>query len=203
MIRIGITGGIGSGKTYVCQQLKKRGIPVYHCDDEAKYLMSHSPLIRERLTRLLGTEAYIAQKLNKPPIAAYLFADEHHAAKVNAIVHPVVKQDFLQWTERQTAPIVAQECALLFETGFQDTVDVTVEVYAPLSLRLQRAIQRDHATPRQIQARMAQQMDEEEKRQRADVCILNDGTADLEEQIEHMLNNLKNDYSKKDKNTII
>lgn len=203
MIRIGITGGIGSGKTYVCQLLKKRGIPVYHCDDEAKYLMSHSPLIRERLTRLLGTEAYIGQKLNKPLIAAYLFADEHHAAKVNAIVHPVVKQDFLQWTERQTAPIVAQECALLFETGFQDTVDVTVEVYAPLSLRLQRAIQRDHATPRQIQARMAQQMDEEEKRQRADVCILNDGTADLEEQIEHMLNNLKNDYSKKDKNTII
>lgn len=203
MIRIGITGGIGSGKTYVCQLLQKRGIPVYHCDDEAKYLMSRSPLIREQLTRFLGTEAYIGQELNKPLIAAYLFADELHAAKVNAIVHPVVKQDFLQWTERQTAPIVAQECALLFETGFQDTVDVTVEVYAPLSLRLQRAIQRDHATPRQIQARMAQQMDEEEKRQRADVCILNDGTADLEEQIEHMLNNLKNDYSKKDKNTII
>ena len=192
MIRIGITGGIGSGKTYVCQLLQKRGIPVYHCDDEAKLLMTQSPLIRARLIQLLGTEAYMGQELNKPLIAAYLFADEHHAAQVNAIVHPVVKRDFQQWTERQTSPIVAQECALLFETGFQDTVDVTVEVYAPLSLRLQRAIQRDQATPKQIQARMAQQMDEEEKRQRADICILNDGTADLEEQIEHMLNELNN-----------
>lgn len=192
MIRIGITGGIGSGKTYVCQLLQKRGIPVYHCDDEAKLLMTQSPLIRERLIQLLGTEAYMGQELNKPLIAAYLFADEDHAAQVNAIVHPVVKRDFQQWTERQTAPIVAQECALLFETGFQDTVDVTVEVYAPLSLRLQRAIQRDQATPKQIQARMAQQMDEEEKRQRADICILNDGIADLEEQIEHMLNELNN-----------
>lgn len=192
MIRIGITGGIGSGKTYVCQLLQKRGIPVYHCDDEAKLLMTQSPLIRERLIQLLGTEAYMGQELNKPLIATYLFADEHHAAQVNAIVHPVVKRDFQQWTERQTSPIVAQECALLFETGFQDTVDVTVEVYAPLSLRLQRAIQRDQATPEQIQARMAQQMDEEEKRQRADICILNDGTADLEEQIEHMLNELNN-----------
>lgn len=192
MIRIGITGGIGSGKTYVCQLLQKRGIPVYHCDDEAKLLMTQSPLIRERLIQLLGTEAYMGQELNKPLIAAYLFADEDHAAQVNAIVHPVVKRDFQQWTERQTSPIVAQECALLFETGFQDTVDVTVEVYAPLSLRLQRAIQRDQATPKQIQARMSQQMDEEEKRQRADICILNDGTADLEEQIEHMLNELNN-----------
>ena len=192
MIRIGITGGIGSGKTYVCQLLQKRGIPVYHCDDEAKLLMTQSPLIRERLIQLLGTVAYMGQELNKPLIAAYLFADEDHAAQVNAIVHPVVKRDFQQWTERQTAAIVAQECALLFETGFQDTVDVTVEVYAPLSLRLQRAIHRDQATPKQIQARMAQQMDEEEKRQRADICILNDGTADLEEQIEHMLNELNN-----------
>ena len=192
MIRIGITGGIGSGKTYVCQLLQKRGIPVYHCDDEAKLLMTQSPLIRERLIQLLGTEAYMGQELNKPLIAAYLFADEDHAAQVNAIVHPVVKRDFQQWTERQTSPIVAQECALLFETGFQDTVDVTLEVYAPHSLRLQRAIQRDQATPEQIQARMAQQMDEEEKRQRADICILNDGTADLEEQIEHMLNELNN-----------
>lgn len=197
MIRIGITGGIGSGKTYVCQLLQQRGIPVYHCDDEAKQLMTRSPLIRERLTQILGTEAYIGQELNKPLIAAYIFADERHAAKVNAIVHPVVKQDFLQWAERQTAPIVAQECALLFETGFQDTVDITVEVYTPLSLRLQRATQRDHATPEQIQARMAQQMNEEEKRQRADICIFNDGSADLEEQIEHMLKQLNNEITKK------
>ena len=187
MIRIGITGGIGSGKTYVCQLLQLRGIPVYHCDDEAKRLMTKSPVIRRRITQLLGADAYTSCGLNKPLIARYLFADPNHAERINRIVHPVVRQDFLQWTERQDSPLVIQECALLFESGFQDTVDVTVEVYAPLSLRLQRAIQRDHATPQQIQARMAQQMNEEEKRQRADFCILNDGTTDLDEQLEQLL----------------
>ena len=188
MIRIGITGGIGSGKTYVCQLLQQRGIPVYHCDDEAKRLMTESPLIRRRLTQLLGADAYTPSGLNKPLIARYLFADQRHAERINRIVHPVVRQDFLQWTEQQQdAPIVVQECALLFESGFQDTVDVTVEVYAPLHLRLQRAIQRDQATPEQIQARMTQQMDEEEKRQRADFCVLNDGTADLDAQLTQLL----------------
>lgn len=188
MIRIGITGGIGSGKTYVCQLLQQRGIPVYHCDDEAKRLMTESPLIRRRLTRLLGADAYTPSGLNKPLIARYLFADQRHAERINRIVHPVVRQDFLQWTEQQQdAPLVVQECALLFESGFQDTVDVTVEVYAPLHLRLQRAVQRDQATPEQIQARMTQQMDEEEKRQRADFCILNDGTTDLDAQLDQLL----------------
>ena len=188
MIRIGITGGIGSGKTYVCQLLQQRGIPVYHCDDEAKRLMTESPLIRRRITRLLGPEAYTPSGLNKPLIARYLFADQRHAERINRIVHPVVRQDFIQWTkQQQDAPIVVQECALLFESGFQDTVDVTVEVYAPLHLRLQRAVQRDQATPEQIQARMTQQMDEEEKRQRADFCILNDGTTDLDAQLDQLL----------------
>ena len=188
MIRIGITGGIGSGKTYVCQLLQQRGIPIYHCDDEAKRLMTESPVIRRRITQLLGADAYTPSGLNKPLIARYLFADQRHAERINRIVHPVVRQGFIQWTEQQQdAPIVVQECALLFESGFQDTVDVTVEVYAPLHLRLQRAVQRDQATPEQIQARMAQQMDEEEKRQRADFCILNDGTTDLDAQLDQLL----------------
>jgi dephospho-CoA kinase len=192
MIRIGITGGIGSGKTYVCQLLQQRGIPVYQCDDEAKRLMTKSPVIRRRITQLLGADAYTSCGLNKPLIARYLFADPNHAERINRIVHPVVRQDFLQWTkQQQDAPIVVQECALLFESGFQDTVDITVEVYAPLYLRLQRAVQRDQATPEQIQARMAQQMDEEEKRQRADFCILNDGTTDLDAQLDQLLKQME------------
>jgi len=192
MIRIGITGGIGSGKTYVCQLFQQRGIPIYQCDDEAKRLMTKSPLIRRRITQLLGADAYSSSGLNKPIIARYLFADPSHAERINRIVHPVVRQDFLQWTEQQQdAPIVVQECALLFESGFQDTVDITVEVYAPLHLRLQRAVQRDQATPKQIQARMAQQMDEEEKRQRADFCILNDGTTDLDAQLDRLLKQME------------
>ena len=160
MTRIGITGGIGSGKSYVCQLLQQRGIPVYSCDDEAKRLMQESPVIREQLCQLIGSNAYIGQQLNKPAIAQFLFADNEHAA---------------------------QESAILFEAGFQDTVDVTVLVYAPHSLRLQRAMKRDHATSEQIEARMAQQMDEEEKRRRADHIILNDGIANLAEQIDLML----------------
>lgn len=191
MTRIGITGGIGSGKSYVCQLLKQRGIPVYHCDDEAKRLMTESATIREQLCQLIGNDIYINNVLNKPRIAQFLFANATNASKVNGIVHPVVKQDFARWAVQQGTPIVAQECALLFESGFTDTVDVTVEVYAPLQLRLKRATQRDHATAEQIKARMAQQMDEEEKRQQADFCILNDGTTDLETQLDQLLHSLE------------
>ena len=115
MTRIGITGGIGSGKSYVCHLLQQRGIPVYHCDDEAKRLMQDSPVIRRQLTQLIGEQAYINNMLNKPAIAAFLFANAGHAARINAIVHPVVRQDFLRWAERQQTDIVAQESAILFE----------------------------------------------------------------------------------------
>lgn len=191
MTKIGITGGIGSGKTYVCNLLRERGLPVYNCDDEAKRLMTESPVIRKQLCQLLGDEAYIDGTLNKPHIAAFLFANAENAAQINSIVHPVVKADFAEWAQRQTADIVVQECALLFESGFQDTVDITVEVYAPTDIRRQRAQARDHATASQIEARMAQQMDEDEKRQRADLCIVNDGTCDLNQQIDQLLNNIK------------
>lgn len=197
MTRIGITGGIGSGKTYVCQLLKQRGIPVYHCDDEAKRLMTESPVIRKKLCKLIGQDAYKGKELNKPFIAQYLFANDDHAKCVNAIVHPVVRQDFLQWTKQQDSHIVAQECALLFESGFQDMVDFTIEVYAPQPLRIQRATQRDHVAQEQILARMAQQMNEEEKRQRADFCILNDGTTDLDAQLDLLLTQLNNDITQK------
>ena len=196
MIRLGITGGIGSGKTYVCHMLGLRGIPVYHCDDEAKRLMQESPVIKEQLCRLIGNEAYTNGTLNKPCIAQFLFADKHHADQVNSIVHPTVKQDFIQWTERQEAPIVAQECALLFEADFTDTVDVTVLVDAPKEIRLQRAMKRDHATADQIEARMAQQMDEEEKRRRADYTIINDGFSDLSGQIDLILEQIKDQTAK-------
>lgn len=192
MTKLGITGGIGSGKSYVCELLRQRGIPVYPCDDEAKRLMLTDPDIRRQLCQLVGPDAYTADgALNRTAVAQYLFADATHAARINAIVHPVVRQDFTQWAAQQQAPIVAQECALLFETGFEDTVDHTVEVYAPYPLRLSRAMQRDHATEAQIQARMAQQMDEDEKRSRADFCILNDGTTNLQEQIDQLFEKLK------------
>ncbi len=193
MIRIGITGGIGSGKTYICQRLKQRGIPVYHCDDEAKRLMRESPVIREQLCQLIGNDAYIGQRLNKPAIAQFLFANSDHAAQVNSIVHPVVRQDFAEWVQKQSTHIVVQESAILFEAGFQDIVDITVFVDAPKNIRLQRAMKRDQATSEQIEARMAQQMDEDEKRICADYTILNDGTTDIDRQLDQLLKSIENE----------
>lgn len=190
MIRIGITGGIGSGKTHVCNMLALRGIPVYNCDNEAKRLMVESSEIRHGLCQLIGTNAYVDGALNKAAVAGYLFQNAEHARLVGNIVHPVVKQDFLGWAARQNAPLVVQECALLFEADFRHTVHYAVEVYAPLPVRLERATKRDRATEEQIKARMAQQMDEEEKRNHADFCILNDGTAALDPQIDRLLQNV-------------
>lgn len=195
-MKIGITGGIGSGKSYVCNLLKQWGLPVYNCDDEAKRLMTESPIIRHQLTALIGENAYRNNELNKPIIAEYLFANAENAEKVNGIVHPVVKQDFENWTKEQTTPIVIQECALLFESGFSDTVDVTVEIYAPKEIRLERAMKRDNATRQQVEARMASQMDEEEKRAQANYCIINDGKADLNAQIEELFTQLNNQITK-------
>lgn len=201
-LTIGITGGIGSGKSYVCSMLRQYGIPVYDCDAEAKRLMAESEEIRSQLDTLLDGEAYSynadAQKyeLNKAAIANFLFASKQNASIINSIVHPVVKQDFCSWAEQQTADIAAQECAILFESGFADTVDKTVEVYAPLETRLQRAMKRDNASAQQIEARMAQQMPEEEKRSIADYCIINDGAANLTEQIESIISELGGQLTK-------
>ena len=192
MMRIGITGGIGSGKSYVCNLLRQRGIPVYNCDEEAKRLMVESAAIRQQLSQLIGEDAYINNVLNKPAVARFLFANADNAARINRIVHPVVKQDFLRWAASQPADIVVQESAILFESGFHTTVDKTIEVFAPKAIRLKRAMQRDCATRRQIEARMAQQMDERKKRQLADFIIRNDGIHDLPSQIDAILYKMKN-----------
>ena len=199
MIKIGITGGIGSGKSYVCKRLQDQGIPVYSCDDEAKRLMTESKAIMHAITQLIGDNAYTDGQLNKPRIASFLFSDTHNAEKINAIVHPVVKQDFDAWAHRQHTDIVAQECAILFESHFEDTVDYTIEVYAPTHIRLQRAMKRDAATAEQIQARMKQQMDEETKRDKADFCIVNDGQTDIDKEISRVLSLIRKAITNKRK----
>lgn len=196
MIKIGITGGIGSGKSYICQRLEDRGIPVYYCDDEAKRLMTADNGIIQGLTLLIGKDAYANGQLNKARIASFLFSDPRNAERVNAIVHPVVKQDFTEWTKRQHADIVAQECAILFESHFDDTVDYTVAVYAPQHIRLQRAMKRDTATAEQILARMQQQMNEEDKRDKANFCIINDGQADIDKEVDTLLHQISHSLNK-------
>ena len=179
VLTIGITGGIGSGKSYVAKMLAERfGIPVYDCDREAKRLMAESEEIRSQLVGLVGPEVYGASGLNRQHLADYLFADPEHARKVNAIVHPTVLKDFSAWAEKQTEPIVALESAILYESGFYKHVDYILFVDAPEDVRLRRAMQRDTATEAQVVARMKMQQTEQ-CRKLADFIVDNSTDSDL------------------------
>ena len=192
MISIAITGGIGSGKSYVSGLLQERGIPVYNADDEAKRLMLSDEGIRRDLMALLGEDVYQGGALNKPLLASYLFSDADNAARINAIVHPRVKADFQRWlSEHQDVEIAGMECAILYEAGFQDEVDCVLMVYAPEALRIERAMKRDGATEKQIRDRIAAQMDDEEKRLRADFVVYTDGSIPLEEQLSELIKQIK------------
>jgi dephospho-CoA kinase len=192
MISIAITGGIGSGKTFVSNLLKERGIPIYNSDDEAKRLMVSDEGIRRDLMALLGEDVYQGDALNKSLLASYLFADAENAARINAIVHPRVRADFSRWlAEHQDVEVAGMECAILYEAGFENTVDKVVMVYAPESLRIERAMKRDNATESQIRARIAAQMDDEEKSRRSDYVIYTDGRFSVEEQLSDLIKHLK------------
>ena len=193
MISIAITGGIGSGKSYVSNLLEERDIPIYNADNESKRLTVSDEEIRKGLVALVGEQVYFDDgTLNKSLLAAYLFASSEHATKVNAIIHPRVKADFRRWLEEhEDYEIVGLESAILYESGFDDVVDAVVAVYAPESLRLERAMKRDGATEAQIRARMSAQMNEEEKRDKADFVVLNDGSACLQKQLDALIYQIK------------
>ena len=193
MISIAITGGIGSGKSYVSNLLEERGIPIYNADNESKRLTVCDVVIRRGLVALVGEQVYFDDgTLNKSLLASYLFASSEHATQVNAIIHPRVKADFRRWLEEHTdCEIVGLESAILYESGFDDVVDAVVAVYAPESLRLERAMKRDGATEAQIRARMSAQMNEEEKRNKADYVVLNDGSACLQKQLDALIYQIK------------
>ena len=192
MISIAITGGIGSGKSYISNILQEYGIPIYNTDDEAKRLMVSDEGIRHDLVTLLGEEVYVGGTLNKALLASYLFADAQNASRINGIVHPRVKVDFCRWLEQHTdEEIVGMECAILFEAGFDDAVDAVVMVYAPESLRIERAMKRDNATEAQIRARIAAQMNDDEKCKRADYIIYTDGSISLDSQLSALITQLK------------
>lgn len=190
-IKIGITGGIGSGKSVVSRLLGLMGIPVYISDVETKLLMVSDSVIRQELVALLGEEVYADGVLNKPLLASYLFGNPEHARQINGIVHPRVKDDFRQWTQcRCSSSIVGIESAILIEAGFAGEVDVIVMVYAPEEVRISRAIRRDASSREQIEKRIRSQMSDEEKRGKADYVIVNDGETPLIPQVLHIIDSL-------------
>lgn len=182
MTLIGITGGIGSGKSFVARLLQKYwGIPIYDCDSEAKRLNEEDPSIRNALTQLVGMTIYDADgRLDRPRLAQYLFANDENAHRVDAIVHPVVLRDMQQWASRQSSPVVAIESAILIESGFHTYTDFIIFVDASLETRIFRAMQRDGVGREQIEARIARQHSDE-VRSMADLIVCNDRGTTAEE----------------------
>lgn len=179
-IRLGITGGIGSGKSYICRILQKRfGVPVYDCDKQARLLTLTQPEIQVQLETLIGGVCHEDGTIDKAVLARYLFASEENARRVNAIIHPAVRADLRNWYARQTVPVVAMESAILYESGFETEVDKVLFVDAPFELRLQRAMERDKASREDILRRMNRQQSESQ-RLRADFRLTNDGSSNLE-----------------------
>ena len=188
---IGITGGIGSGKSVVSRLLRLMDVPVYDCDREAKRLMHESHTIREALTEAIGTGVYGTDgHLDRTFLASYMFGNATRVAMVNGIVHPVVRTDFKQWARQTGKPLVAVESAILFEAGMDADVDTVWLVHAPESVRLQRAVQRDRASKEAVMNRMRSQLKEEEYIQRANCIICNDGTSSLIAQVGDLLHGI-------------
>lgn len=183
-MKIAITGGIGSGKSFVCQLFSQHGISIYDCDDAAKRLMRQSASLRQRIMEAVGQRAYDADgKLNKAEVTRFLLQSEAHAQTLNAIIHPAVADDFRQ------SGYTWMECAILFESGFDQLVDRVIVVTAPQQLRLQRIMERDHISAEKAMEWMDKQWNQELVRQRADFEIVNDGRP-LAPQIEQILKEL-------------
>ncbi|MDR2385243.1 MAG: dephospho-CoA kinase [Tannerella sp.] len=184
MIKIGITGGIGSGKSIVSSLLTVYDIPVYFADIEGKRLSDESPVIRKKLVDLFGKEIYVDDRLDRTKLASLVFDNEKLMEKVNKIIHPVVNKDFKNWVRNQETKWCAFESAILYESGFDKDTDLVVMVYAPVELRLTRVMQRDNFSEAEVIKRMNRQMSDILKRKRADYVIINDEKQALIPQIE-------------------
>lgn len=180
-LKTAITGGIGSGKSYVCSLLKNQGITVYDCDKAAKRLMRTSDDIRQQLTRLIGPEAYDEYGLNKAAIAQFLLSSDTNAKAIDNIVHPAVAADFIQSGAKW------MECAILFESGFDRLVDRVIAVTAPEDIRIQRIMKRDGISESKAYEWLARQWPQQELVAKADFVIVNDGMTPLQPQIEEII----------------
>lgn len=175
MFKVGITGGIGSGKSLVCSVLEKFGIPVYYADKEARRLMNTSPGLRMAIQDVFGKELYRSGELDRQEMGRRVFGEPELLQKLNHLVHPVVKEDFISWSEKwDQAPYVIEEAAILFESGASAHMDLSVLVYAPVALRIARVMKRDGLSRSEIEMRINTQMDEEKKKELADWVLLND-----------------------------
>ena len=175
MFTVGLTGGIGSGKTTVCRVFSVLGIPVFNSDEQGKLLLQDDPEVKAAVVQLFGSSVYPAGKLDRKALAQLVFNDPKALAGLNAIVHPAVRRAFKEWAESQQAPYVINEAAILVETGAYRNFDRLVTVAAPEEIRLARVVSRDRSSEEQVRQRMANQATEAERRDVAHAVIENDG----------------------------
>lgn len=192
MKKIGLTGGIGSGKSIICDILKIMGYPIFNSDDEAKLLMVNNQEVIQQIKDVFGEEAYLRNSLNRPFLASKIFNDESLKAELNNIVHPAVRSSFDKWAKKQKANLVFNEAAILFETGAYKSFDYTVLVTAPESIRVNRVIARDNTTTEEVQQRMKNQWKDDFKRELASYVIINDNTTLVTPQVIAMIKALEN-----------
>lgn len=174
MKKIGLTGGIGVGKTYVSEVFKSLGVPVFNADIEAKKLMITFKKLMDLVKSEFGEDIYVNENLNKEKLASIVFSDKSKLKKLNSLVHPIVKAEFEQWYTKQTSPYVIKETAILFESNSHLGLDVVICVSAPLELRVVRVMKRDNSTEKEIKNRIENQFSQEEKENLSDYIIIND-----------------------------
>lgn len=186
MYKVGITGGIGSGKSTVCAMLEELGVAVYNSDARAKELMTTSATLREAIVARFGAECYTSEGLNRGYLAERVFGDAAELAALNSLVHPAVMADFEAWAERQEGSYVVFESAILFESGLEQRVDMAIAVLSPEELRIERAMRRDGASREQVVARIRRQLSDDERADRAKYAIVNIDLEELREDVEQL-----------------
>jgi dephospho-CoA kinase len=189
MKRLGVTGGIGSGKSTICELLARRGVPIYDSDSRAKKLMNSE--LQQPIRALFGEQAYNDSGLNRAYIASRAFGNPELLARLNAIVHPAVAEDFERWAENFEGQVqfVALESAILYESGFDSRVDAVLCVDAPLDVRIERTVKRDASSREEVEKRVARQRTDV-ARQKADFVIVTDGKRTLDDLVDELFENL-------------
>ncbi len=199
MLRIGLTGGIGSGKTTVAHIFEVLCIPVYYADDAAKRLMNEDDNLKQQLIQHFGEESYVEGKLNRAYLSSVVFSNTEKTSLINSIIHPATIADAEAWMLQQQADYALKEAALIFEAGAEKNLDLVIGVSAPLPIRLQRVMKRDAIDEAAVLARMQKQMNEEEKMGRCDFVVINDEETLLIPQViaihEQLLQNIERLHS--------
>jgi dephospho-CoA kinase len=192
MLKVAVTGGIGSGKSIVCSVFEKLGIPVYYADKAAKRLMDSDIEIRKKMINSFGMDIFdVDYKLNRTKFASIIFNNAEALSIINGIVHPDVRKEFNIWMSQQSAPYVIQEAAIVFESGLSDIFDKIITLSAPVEVRIDRVMKRDNITRERVLERIKNQMDEDLKIKLSDFIIVNDGKEMLLPQILNIHKNLQ------------